>query len=337
MHRSRTSRKCLMVGNEFPVDRAPIAGPPIFPSPGGSFVRRRFRVAMWSLSILLLSTPGSPAVAAPPRPAHTELAEARAAFDRGAFESAVESGTRAARLFQEAGDHAGQIAALIHVAEGYSALGQYRQSVGVLDRALEVAEASGDRSQVPWILSRLGSPLIATGPPQAAEATLRRALGMAREAADRPLAAGLLNDLGNQLASRKEMPEALANYRESAALAESSGRGFLVAQPRINEARGRPVPRPKRAPRSTMPSIGWTDRALRGRLRSRSSASESVTASFGRWSRIRPATCCCAPPVPSIAVETLPMASGTAGPCPTHRGTSGRYTRKNGGTRRRSS
>jgi CHAT domain-containing protein len=192
---------------------------------------------MWSLSVLLLFTLGSPAGAAPPRVAHTELDEGRAAFDRGAFESAVESWTRAARLFQEAGDHAGQIAALVHVAEGYSALGQYRQSVGVLDRALEVAEASGDRSQVPWILSRLGSVLTATGPPQAAEATLRRALGMAREAADRPLAAGLLNDLGNQLASRKEMPEALAAYRESAAVAESSGRELLVARARINEAR----------------------------------------------------------------------------------------------------
>jgi CHAT domain-containing protein len=192
---------------------------------------------MWSLSVLLPLALSSPAAAAPSRPGDSELEQGLAAFERGAFESAVESWTRAARLSEQAGDHQGQIAALVHLAEGYSALGRYRQAVGGLDRALQVAEAFGDRSRVPWILSRLGNVLIATGPPQAAEATLRRALEMARDAGDRPVAAGLLNDLGNHLASRKAMPEALAAYRESVSLAESSGQGLLAARVRVNEAR----------------------------------------------------------------------------------------------------
>jgi CHAT domain-containing protein len=190
-----------------------------------------------SLAVVLLALSiGCPAGAAQ-HAGRSELDAGIAAFDRGAIESAIETFTQVAQRAEQRGDRAELIVALVHLAEGYSALGRYRQAVVALDRALTAAEASADRSQVAWILARLGGALLATGPPPTAEATLRRALDMAREVGDRSLAASVLNDLGNQLASRKAMPEALAAYRESASLAEASGQDLLLAGVRINEAR----------------------------------------------------------------------------------------------------
>jgi CHAT domain-containing protein/tetratricopeptide (TPR) repeat protein len=176
-------------------------------------------------------------VAAEEPSVQARLQDGRAAFDKGAFDIAVENWSRAARASEQAGDTAGQVSALVHTAEAYVALGRYRQAIGVLDRALKVTEASGERSQVPWILSRLGNALIATGPPSAAETTLRRSLELAREAGDTALAAAVLNDLGNFLATQKKTPEAIAAYQESATLAERGGDALLVARVRINEAR----------------------------------------------------------------------------------------------------
>ncbi|HEU5322357.1 MAG TPA: tetratricopeptide repeat protein, partial [Methylomirabilota bacterium] len=129
----------------------------------------------------------------PAAPSHLE--EGAAAFDRGAFATAIESWSRAARASEQAGDHGGHVSALVHLGEAYGALGRYRQAVTVLDRALRVAEASGQRAQVARVLARLGNVLIATGPPETAEAMLRRAVDMARESADVALGAAALNDL----------------------------------------------------------------------------------------------------------------------------------------------
>ena len=188
-----------------------------------------------SLPVLLVLAVGCPAGAV--QHGRAELDAGIAALQRGAIESAIETLTQVAQRAQQRGDQAELIVALVHLAEGYSALGQYRHAVIALDRALAAAESSADRSQVAWILARLGGALLATGPPQTAEATLRRALDMAREVGDRSLAAGVLNDLGNLLASRQAMPEALAAYRESASLAGATGQELLLAGVRINEAR----------------------------------------------------------------------------------------------------
>ena len=170
-------------------------------------MRRAFRATVVSLFALLSLAVGLPGGAAAQGAGQSEIEACLAAFERGAFDTAVESFTQAARLAQQRGDHEGQIVALVHAAEGYAALGSYRQAVGLLDRALQVAEA-----------------------------TLRGALEMAREGGDQALAAGLLNDLGNQLASRKAMPEAIAAYRESASLAAVTGQELLAASARTNES-----------------------------------------------------------------------------------------------------
>lgn len=171
-----------------------------------------------------------------PAEAQSDFDQGAAAFERGAFEAAVESWTRAARSAEKARDVPSQISALVHLGDAYAALGRYRQAVAALDGALNAAEKSGEQSRLAWILARLGNALIATGPPDAAEAALRRALQLARTSGDTGLAAGVLNDLGNSLAARKKTQEAVAAYRESVGLAEQSGRPALVIRARLNEA-----------------------------------------------------------------------------------------------------
>jgi CHAT domain-containing protein len=102
---------------------------------------------------------------------------------------------------------------------------------------LKLAESSADRSQVPWILSRLGNLLIATGPADAAETALKRALDMARERGDTALTVAVLNDFGNFLAMRRRTPEAVAAYRESVTLAERAGDASQRSRTRVNLAR----------------------------------------------------------------------------------------------------
>jgi CHAT domain-containing protein len=165
------------------------------------------------------------------------LATGRAAFERGAFDSAIESWTRAADAAARAGDRASEIHALVNASEAYAALGRYGQAAAGLERALGLAEDGPRRGHVPWILSRLGNVLIVTGPADAAETTLRRSLQMSREGTDTPLTIAVLNDLANLLSIRRKMPEAVAAYRESVTLAERAGDASQAMRGRVNLAR----------------------------------------------------------------------------------------------------
>src|SRR6185436_13931098 len=189
---------------------------------GASQEHRLVAYGLLVLVFLALSF-SAPASAASPPEVQEHLAAGRAAFSRGAFDTAIESWALAAVAAERAGDRAGQIQALVQASEAYTVLGRYRQAVAVLDRALKLAEASGNRADVPWVLARLGNVLIATGPPDAAEITLRRSLDMAREGGNTALGIAVLNDLGNFLTNRKKLPEAIAAYRESVTLAERAG------------------------------------------------------------------------------------------------------------------
>ena len=198
------------------------------------------RARICTLRILILVAGFFCAPGAPLAQEHTaqgHMATGRAAFERGAFDRAIESWSLAAIASERAGDRPGQIQALVYASEAYAVLGRYRQAVGVLDRALKLAEASEDRSQVPWILSRLGNILIATGPADAAETTLKQSLELARDGRDSELTAAVLNDLGNFFMTRRKTREAVAAYRESAALAERAGDASQRTRARVNMAR----------------------------------------------------------------------------------------------------
>src|SRR5690348_17485385 len=82
-----------------------------------------------------------------PAQAQSDLEQGSAAFERGAFESAVESLTRAARTAEKSRDTSSQISALVRLGDAYAALGRYRHAAAALDGALSVAEKSGEQSR----------------------------------------------------------------------------------------------------------------------------------------------------------------------------------------------
>ena len=63
-------------------------------------------------------------------------------FQRGNFEQAVVSWTEAARLYEAEQKPAEQTIALIHLAQTYQSLGQYKDALKNLEAALALAEKS---------------------------------------------------------------------------------------------------------------------------------------------------------------------------------------------------
>jgi CHAT domain-containing protein/predicted negative regulator of RcsB-dependent stress response len=158
------------------------------------------------------------------------------AFGRGAFDEAASSWSGAASAFEREGKPGGRITALVHLAQAQSALGQYRQAVGTLGAALELAEQRGDLRRIASIVAALGNAHIALGPPETAELYLSRALSVARQVGDSTLTAVILNNRGNLLVTQQKNAEAIAAYKESAALAKQAGHRLLRARALTNAA-----------------------------------------------------------------------------------------------------
>ncbi|HWN08485.1 MAG TPA: CHAT domain-containing protein, partial [Pyrinomonadaceae bacterium] len=126
--------------------------------------------------------------------------------------------------------------ALIHVAQAYQALGQYRDAVQNLESALALAEKSNDRAQVAIALGTLGNVYLATGPAETARKYLDEGLRLARELKNQDISAIILNNLGNLLTRQKKYTEALAAYKESLSLASARNNHALVTTALINAA-----------------------------------------------------------------------------------------------------
>ena len=158
------------------------------------------------------------------------------AFGRGAFEEAASSWSSAASAYERERKPSGRISALVHLAQAQSALGQYRQAVGSLGAALELAEQLGDLRRIASIVAGLGNAHIALGPPETAELYLSRALSVARQVGDSTLTAVILNNRGNLLVTQQKNAEAIAAYKESAELAKQAGHRLLRARALTNAA-----------------------------------------------------------------------------------------------------
>ncbi|MBW2290784.1 MAG: CHAT domain-containing protein [Deltaproteobacteria bacterium] len=165
------------------------------------------------------------------------MAKGREALASGRFDQAVELFTEASGGYAESGRPSVQISALLRLAEAQRALGQYRAAVDTLQRARVLAEASGVGTQLVAIEGALGDLLLALGQPDAAQRQLERALRQARAAEATGLSAGILNNLGNYHAFSGEPSLALANFVESAALAERAGRPSVATRALANAAR----------------------------------------------------------------------------------------------------
>ena len=98
------------------------------------------------------------------RPEQRHRRQGLNSFQRGDFEQAMLSWTEAARLYEAEQKSAEQSSALIHVAQAYQALGQYRDALKNLELLLTWQKKSGNRTQIAFVLGRLGNVYIATGP-----------------------------------------------------------------------------------------------------------------------------------------------------------------------------
>ena len=158
------------------------------------------------------------------------------ALKRGAFEDAVSSLSEAVRLYERAGKADAQGAALMHLAQAHSALGQYRRAIQRLEAALALAEKSGRPAQTSVVLAGLGNAAVAIGELQPARTYLTKSLDLAKAGGDAALEAAVLNDLGNLWAMEKKYSEAIAAYRESSQVAKRVGHGALTARALSNAA-----------------------------------------------------------------------------------------------------
>jgi len=157
-------------------------------------------------------------------------------LQQGDFAQATSSWREAARLYEAEQKFSQQSSALIHLAQAYQALGQYRDAVQNLESALALAEKSNDRAQVAIALGTLGNVYLATGPAETARKYLDEGLRLARELKNQDISAIILNNLGNLLTRQKKYTEALAAYKDSLSLASARNNHALVTTALINAA-----------------------------------------------------------------------------------------------------
>ena len=185
--------------------------------------------------MILMLVPVGPAKANE-LPAAMRFEQGMKAYARGAFEEAASSWSGAASAYEREGKTSARITALVHLAQAQSALGQYRQAVGSLGAALELAEQLDDLRRIASIVAGLGNAYIALGPPETAEMYLDRALAVSRQTSDSTLTAVILNNRGNLLVAQQKNAEAIAAYKESATLAKQAGHPLLRARALTNAA-----------------------------------------------------------------------------------------------------
>jgi len=189
-----------------------------------------------SLLVLSASQTLAATLSTEPSAAQSHMDQALKSFQRGDFEQAVLSWTEAARLYEAEQKPKEQSNALIHLAQSYQALGQYKEALKSLESSLALAEKLGDRTQTAVALGALGNVYIAAGPPEMALKYLNEGLRMAREVNNRDLSGLILNNLGNLLTAQKKYSEALVAYRESVSLATARNNRSLLIGALVNEA-----------------------------------------------------------------------------------------------------
>jgi len=189
-----------------------------------------------SLLVFSASQTLAATLSAEPSAAQPHMDQALKSFQRGDFEQAVLSWTEAARLYEAEQKPKEQSNALIHAAQSYQALGQYKEALKNLESSLALAEKLGDRTQTAVALGALGNVYIAAGPPEMALKYLNEGLRIAREVNNQDLSALILNNLGNLLTAQKKYSEALVAYRESVSLAAARNNRALLIGALVNEA-----------------------------------------------------------------------------------------------------
>ena len=173
--------------------------------------------------------------------AHTPVAQKHmeqgwSAWQRGAFEEAVQAWLAAAQRYEQAQQPRAQSDALTQLARAYQALGQYRKAMQNFSSALELARQAEDRAQVATVLGGLGGIYFVSGSLDTAQQALQESVGLAREINHAALVAALLNDLGNVFTSQTRYAEALDAYGESVRVAAQQQDRALAGRALTNAA-----------------------------------------------------------------------------------------------------
>ena len=184
--------------------------------------------------IFLLSA-SIPSFPAPQSPADYQT-EALNAFQRGDVARAITLWQDAAQGYERLRQPRPHAIVLTHLAHAYQALGLFDKAVQHLEAALQRANEAGDRPQMALLLGDLGYMQAIIGHQQEANRLLDDAIAQSNQLDDRALTASLLYTRGHLLIMQQKRPEALAAYRQSAALAQQAQRPDLEARSLVNAA-----------------------------------------------------------------------------------------------------
>ncbi|HEY3314858.1 MAG TPA: tetratricopeptide repeat protein [Bacillota bacterium] len=153
------------------------------------------------------------------------------AEDRGDWEEGFERFGAALRLYRQAGDQRGEVAAMIEAARYHFHAGHLERALGTSEECIELAEKIGDPALVGQGRQALGKVFIEMKDPERASAALEESVRLF-EAADRPgELADSLYELGELHMARGERDKALAFFQRATALFRkmglASGRGNM--------------------------------------------------------------------------------------------------------------
>jgi CHAT domain-containing protein/predicted negative regulator of RcsB-dependent stress response len=159
----------------------------------------------------------------------------RIAFEKGAFQEAINQWTQATSLSGEESAE-DQVEALVNLGAAYESIGQPKLAVSVLEKATHVAATCEDPSRVILAKSSLGVACMYAHLKDQAEQNLRESLTMARTSHDLQMTAVILNNLANLLAEQGKTQDALDAFEESASLAHQMTNTLLMAKSLCNAA-----------------------------------------------------------------------------------------------------
>ena len=170
-------------------------------------------------------------------PAPQSFDDGVTAFNRGDFETAITQWKEALRSLRRSGqDGSGPKSTRgLNLAAAYHALGYYKLAIfDHLQKALAMAEETGDQTRIMSVKSSLGSACIFTREADQAESYLQEALSLAQEHNHPAAGAVILNNLGNLYSARGEYEQALKSYQQAHVLAQEVDDTLLMAKARTN-------------------------------------------------------------------------------------------------------
>ncbi|WP_080887386.1 CHAT domain-containing protein [Nitrospira japonica] len=204
-------------------------------------IRHRFCPLRWPASAVLICL-----VLIPPLlfadtvkqgTAESLMQQGAQAYQRGAFEEALNNWRAAASRYHETGSTDGESRALVSAAQATQALGQSTQAIQYLELALALAQKGSDHAWHATVLDQIGRAYLTARQLDPAAQYLAQAEEVARRQPSAAVSAAILNDLGVLHALKREDKEALEAFTDCVAVSREAGLQMLAVNSRVNAAR----------------------------------------------------------------------------------------------------